>query len=40
MLCEKCHTEMITLQEDNVGGMICPKCKWNIVPGPQKARIY
>ena len=31
MLCEKCHTEMITLQEDNVGGMICPKCKWNIV---------
>ena len=31
MLCKKCHTEMIAIQEDNVGGLICPKCGWNIV---------
>ena len=31
MLCEKCHTEMIAMNEDNVGGVICPKCGWNIV---------
>ena len=31
MLCKKCHTEMIAMNEDNVGGVICPKCGWNIV---------
>ena len=31
MLCEKCHTEMIAMNEDNVGEVICPKCGWNIV---------
>ena len=31
MLCKKCHTEMTVMQEDNVNGMICPKCGWNIV---------
>lgn len=31
MLCKKCHTEMTVMQEDNVNGLICPKCGWNIV---------
>ena len=31
MLCKKCHTEMTVMQEDNVSGLICPKCGWNIV---------
>ena len=31
MLCKKCHTEMTVMQEDNVSGLICPKCGWNII---------
>ena len=31
MLCKKSHTEMTVMQEDNVSGLICPKCGWNIV---------
>ena len=30
MLCKKCHTEMTVMQEDNVNGLICPKCGWKI----------
>ena len=31
MLCKKMSYRMTVMQEDNVSGLICPKCGWNIV---------